>query len=80
MQFSLLFCLALIYEKSTKLIRGLYYGLLMSALMFIPSGIIVRSIWTVEFNSIFLGNCLAHLVIGGIMGMAVALIHNYKKK
>lgn len=67
------------YEKAPKLSRGFLYGTLMGALMFIPSGIVVRSIWTVDFNSIFLLNSIAHVVIGGIMGLVVSLIYNYKK-
>ena len=67
------------YEKQPKLSRAFIYGIVMSAVMFIPSGIVVRSIWTVDFNSIFIFNSLAHLVIGGVMGILIALIYNYKK-
>ncbi len=67
------------FEKSPKISRGFIYGLLMGAVMFIPSGIVVRSIWTVDFNSIFLLNSLAHMVIGGLMGLAVSFIYNFKK-
>lgn len=67
------------YEKAPKLSRGFLYGALMGAVMFIPSGIVVRSIWTVDFNTIFLLNSVAHVVIGGMMGLLVAFIYNYKK-
>lgn len=68
------------YAKAPKTSRGLWYGVLMAAVMFVPSGIVVRSIWTVDFNSIFLFNAIAHLVIGGVMGLAVSVIYNYKKE
>jgi len=67
------------YEKAPKLSRAFLYGILMAAVMFIPSGIVVRSIWTVDFNSIFVFNSIAHLVIGGVMGIVVAFIYNYKR-
>lgn len=67
------------YEKAPKFSRAFLYGILMGAVMFIPSGIVVRSIWTVEFNSIFVLNSIAHLFIGGIMGIVVSLIYNFKK-
>ena len=67
------------YEKSPKQSRAFLYGVLMAALMFVPSGIVVRSIWTVDFNSIFVFNSIAHLVIGGLMGIVVSIIYNYKK-
>lgn len=66
------------YEKTPKLSRAFLYGVLMGTVMFVPSGIVVRSIWTVDFNSIFIFNSFAHLAIGGIMGIVVSLIYNYK--
>ncbi len=68
------------YEKNRKKIRAFYFGLLMAALMFIPSGLVVRSIWTVEFNSIFVLNSIAHLIIGGIIGFALSIIYDFKNK
>lgn len=68
------------YERAPKLGRAFFYGALMGCVMFIPSGIVVRSIWTVDFNSIFVFNSIAHVVIGGIIGVLVALIYNYKKE
>ncbi len=67
------------YEKAPKLSRAFLYGALMGAVMFIPSGVVVRSIWTVDFNTIFALNSIAHVVIGGIMGVIVSFIYNYKK-
>ncbi len=67
------------FEKSVSLSRGFLYGILMSAVMFVPSGIVMRSIWTVDFNGIFLLNSVAHMVIGGLMGIALAFIYTYKK-
>lgn len=67
------------YEKSPSIGRAFLYGILMSTVMFIPSGIVVRSIWTVDFNAIFLLNSLAHIVIGGLMGIVVSFIYNYKR-
>lgn len=67
------------YEKEPKLSRGFLYGVVMAMVMFIPSGIVVRSIWTVDFNTIFVLNSIAHLLIGGIMGLVVAFIYKSKK-
>ncbi len=47
------------------------FGVLIAALMFIPQALVVRSIWTVDVNPIFFLNTLAHLVIGGAMGVAI---------
>ena len=68
------------YEKKPKLSRAFLYGILMGILMFVPSGIVVRSIWTVDFNSIFVLNTMAHTLIGGLMGVVVSLIYNHKNK
>jgi len=67
------------YKEAPKLSRALGYGVLMGALMFVPSGIVVRSIWTVDFNQIFAFNSMAHMLIGGLMGIVVSKIYNYKK-
>ncbi len=50
------------------------FGAIIAGLMFIPSALVVRSIWTVEINTIFFANTLAHLVIGGIMAIAIHFI------
>ena len=67
------------YEKNPKLSRAFLYGILMGVVMFIPSGIVVRSIWMGDFNSNFILNAIAHVIIGGIMGVALSLIYNFKK-
>ncbi|UTW64103.1 hypothetical protein KFE98_08175 [bacterium SCSIO 12741] len=67
------------FQSRPVVSRSLVYGILMSAMMFIPSALVVRSIWTVDFNGIFVLNTIAHLVIGAIMGSAVALIYNSGK-
>ena len=66
------------YEKSNKIGHGIKVGILLGALMFVPTGIVVRSIWKVEFNTIFILNSLAHMIIAGIIGATVCLIYNYK--
>ena len=48
--------------------KGFLYGSLLGALMFLPQAIVVRSIWQVDFDVIFLFNSLAHIAIGGVMG------------
>lgn len=67
------------FEQNPKLSRGFIFGLLAGAIMFVPSGIVVRSIWTVDFNGIFVLNSIAHIFIGGLMGVASAIIYNWKK-
>ncbi|MCG8577625.1 MAG: hypothetical protein MI810_22280 [Flavobacteriales bacterium] len=66
------------FQKSPKVERGMVYGLLMAAMMFIPQALVVRAIWEVDVNTIFFLNTLAHLAIGAILGVAVSLIYNYK--
>ena len=55
--------------------QGALFGALMAAMMFIPQAVLVRSIWTVDFNTIFVANVVAHTVIGAMVGVAIALIH-----
>lgn len=55
--------------------QGAIFGALMSAMMFVPQAILVRSIWTVDFNLIFVVNTIAHLVIGAIVGIVIAWIY-----
>jgi hypothetical protein len=54
--------------------QGVIYGLLMAAIMYLPQAFVVRSIWLVEFNLIFVSNIVAHLMIGAIIGLLVAAI------
>jgi len=68
------------YQKLPKLSNGFFFGVLMAAMMFVPQALVVRAIWTVDINTIFFANTLAHLVIGGIIGLAVALIYGNKKQ
>ena len=57
------------------IMQGGIFGVLMSAMMFVPQAILVRSIWTVDFNLIFVVNSIAHLVIGAIVGALIAWIY-----
>ncbi len=68
------------YEKSSKMFNAFLFGALMGTVMFLPSGMVVRSIWQVDFDQIFILNSIAHIVIGGIMGIIMALIYNFKNK
>jgi hypothetical protein len=52
------------------------YGLIMAAMMYLPQAFVVRSIWFVEFNAIFLANIVAHLSIGVIIGAVVGYVMN----
>ncbi len=65
--------------KNTKL-NAFWFGLVLAAIMFIPTGLVVRSIWQVDFNFIFLMNTIAHLVIGGVLGLLASLVYNYKRR
>ena len=67
----------LIQAKNSKL-NAVLFGVILAGIMFIPTGLVVRSIWEVEFNAIFIKNALAHLAIGGIMGVVFSVIYNYK--
>ncbi len=66
------------YKTSPQTGRGFVFGCLAATLMFLPQAIVVRAIWKVDFNLIFVLNTLAHLLIGGIIGLAIAFIYNYK--
>ncbi len=68
------------YQQHKKLVRGFVYGVIMAGIMFIPTALVVRGIWKVDVNTIFFLNTLAHLLIGGIMGVTSALIFDYKNK
>lgn len=68
------------YQKDPKLSKGFLFGVLMAAMMFVPQALVVRAIWEVEINTIFFANTLAHLLIGGIIGMATGLIHGGKNR
>lgn len=68
------------YAPNPKKGRSFLFGCIIAALMFLPQALVVRSIWKVDFNSIFVLNTIAHLAIGGIMGLAIAFIYNYKSK
>ncbi|MBX2874628.1 MAG: hypothetical protein KTR30_21075 [Saprospiraceae bacterium] len=57
--------------KHSGLGRAFQFGVLIAALMYIPQALVIRSIWTVDVNAIFVLNTLAHLVIGGVMGIAI---------
>jgi hypothetical protein len=61
-------------DDGSVLKQGIIYGLLMAAIMYLPQAFVVRSIWFVEFNLIFVFNILAHLVIGAMIGLMVASI------
>ncbi|WP_350292570.1 hypothetical protein [uncultured Croceitalea sp.] len=68
-----------IKEKNTKP-NAFLYGVIVSSIMFIPTGLVVRSIWQVDFDLIFLLNTIAHLVIGGILGLVLYIIYTHKRK
>lgn len=68
-----------IKSKNSKL-NSFCYGSILAAIMFIPTGLVVRSLWKVDFNQIFLMNTVAHLTIGGVLGIVLSLIYNYKRR
>ncbi len=57
--------------KHSKLGGAFRFGVLIAAIMYIPQALVIRSIWTVDVNTIFILNTLAHLVIGGAMGVTL---------
>ena len=60
------------YRVKHNTISGAFrFGVLIAALMYIPQALVIRSIWTVDVNTIFFLNTLAHLAIGGAMGVAL---------
>ena len=65
-------------KNQNNILRAFWFGMVLAAIMFIPSGMVVRSIWQVDFDFIFLMNTLAHLCIGGILGLTIYLVYNYK--
>lgn len=81
----LIFVLGIVYlfpmllEKHNTVLKSFWFGMVLAAIMFIPTGCVVRSIWQVDFNTIFILNSIAHLAIGGVLGLIFRIIHNYKK-
>ena len=63
--------------KTTK--SAFLYGVIVASIMFIPTGLVVRAIWEVEFDMIFIINTFIHILIGGITGVITALIYNRNK-
>lgn len=59
--------------------NAFWFGVVIAGIMFVPIGLVVRSIWQVDFNQIFLMNTIAHLIIGGLLGIILSLIYNYKR-
>ena len=68
------------YKEYKTYFRAFAFGVILSVIMFIPTGIVVRSIWAVDFNAIFIMNSIAHITIGGIMGLVMAFIFSFKNK
>ena len=62
-------------ERQPQRMRGFVYGVLIAAVMFVPQALVVRGIWKVDINAIFFANTVAHLLIGGIMGLVSAIIY-----
>lgn len=59
------------FAQRSTVSAAFIFGVLIAALMFIPQALVVRSIWTVDINPVFFLNTLAHLVIGGVMAVAI---------
>lgn len=59
------------FAKRSTVGAAFVFGVLIAALMFIPQALVVRSIWMVDVNPVFFLNTLAHLIIGGAMGVAI---------
>ena len=80
--YALLFVhLLLTYIKPQgTLVKGFVGGIILGAIMFLPQALVIRSIWAVDFNTIFVFNSLAHILIGGIMGLAVTPFFITKKQ
>ncbi len=59
--------------------KSFVFGVVLASIMFLPTGIVVRSIWQVDFNIIFVLNAIAHAIIGGVLGIILKVIYDYKK-
>ena len=68
-----------IKEQNTRL-KSFVFGVVMAIIMFLPTGLVVRSIWQVDFNTIFALNTMAHAIIGGLLGLCLHFIYNYKRQ
>ncbi|NQZ78245.1 MAG: hypothetical protein HRT61_19385 [Ekhidna sp.] len=69
----------LIKIESSRL-QAFTYGVVIAGIMFIPTGLVVRSIWLVNFDKIFIYNSIAHLIIGGILGVVFHFIYMFERK
>lgn len=66
------------YRANPMRSRAFSFGVIMGAIMFVPQALVVRAIWDVDINTIFFLNTLAHLLIGGLMGLSISLFYNDK--
>ena len=56
-------------------LRGVVFGVLSAALMFLPVAFVIRGTWYVPADWTFLVNSLFHLASGAVMGWLIALIY-----
>lgn len=67
------------YKEARTKLRAFIFGCLIATIMYIPQAVVIRAIWEVDFNSIFVFNTLAHIIIGGIMGLVISIIFDNKQ-
>ena len=68
------------YQHFLKRWRGFVFGCITAALMFLPQAIVIRAIWKVDFNMVFVLNTLAHVFIGGVLGWTITFMYHAKNK
>ncbi len=61
-------------DHGSRATAGLRFGAMMGLVMFVPTGLVVRGIWTVDFDAIFLANCAFHIGCGAVLGWIVARV------
>ncbi len=76
------FILAYVYPMGYKggnlVTEGFRFGVLMGILMFLPTGLVVRGIWQVPANLMFVYNTIFHAIASGICGIGIAFIYGKK--
>ncbi|WP_372371194.1 hypothetical protein [Candidatus Uabimicrobium sp. HlEnr_7] len=66
------------YKGGSLLKEGFCFGVLMGILMFLPTGLVVRGIWEVPANLMFVFNTIFHALAGGVCGVGIAFTYGKK--
>lgn len=55
--------------------RGVWFGMCMGVIMFVPSAFVVRGAWEVPVTFFFSIDIVFHIVVSGILGVIIGVMH-----